>query len=361
MESKLLQNLITIDAVCVTIPYIRRLSNQQQPKAKVNQYYNEWYNQKIWFVRMIHYVILVTAYQLLRSALQYLNFPSGTLTLYYITLFNAFPVFQNRVLSTHFGKAYTHFLQTTYIDIFRYVVLLFVSVIIKDNVEDPVLREKITVVRLIARLQFDHLLRITRNMVVLYILQHLRAKSSTYVYYKFIKYTYRYYYNYDYSNMTKEKALYNLTMVLTDRPWNEVSEPLFLHSLLTLEANKSMTETRLDQIVYFVNHVFTTWTLLDFSFLFTTSVVAYVQRGKAITVEFATKIIVAYLVYSFSLSKPLTAVILSSPNKLWNPRQFQVIFVLLRKSVVNQLEGYVEVKEETIVSSDGEYGIISLK
>lgn len=358
MESKLLQNLITIDAVCITLPFIRRLSNQQQTKANINKHYNEWYTQKIWAVRFIHYVILVTLFSILNTALQYLNI--SLQSMYYIVLFNSLPIVQNKVLSTRLGISYVHFLQTTYTDIARCVVLLFVSAIIKDNVEDEELREKISVIRLIARLQFDHLLRLTRNMVVLYALQYLRANSTTYVYYKFIKYTYRYYYNYDYTNMTKEKALYNLTMVLKDRPWNEVSEPLFLHSLLTLEACKSKKETRLDQIMYFVNHVLTTWTLLDFSFAITATTLTYIHGKKSITPDFAVKLGLSYLIYSFTLSKPLTAVVLSSPNKLWNPYQFKVVFLLIRKSVV-KVEDYVQIKDLTEVSSDGEYGIISLK
>lgn len=351
MESNrnLLRDLIYIDALCVALPFAYRICTLAS-KKQANKLYGEWYKVRQWSVRLLHYIVLTSLGSILLQIVYNLSTTAHTFV-YVALLSNALPIIQNWICSTMCGNAYTQFLNRCHNDAFRFVVLLGVSQIIRDNVMDDEMRKKITIVNLLARLQIYHLKRFSFNMCILYILQLMRARSNTYMYYKICKYLFRYNYSYNYKVLSQEKALFNLTKVLQEQSWDNLSEPLFIHSLLTLETTKIKTDNRLQTTFYTVNKILSLWTFLDTN-SYSTLLVPFFYNDNTII-----RTLLSIVVLNVTCSPLCASLVTALPKGMYKMEQMRYILTLLRERPIEQ--DFVRINEKLV--SEDEFAVLYIE
>lgn len=138
----------------------------------------------------------------------------------------------------------------------RYALLVGLSKAIRRHL----LHADINATKLFRCLDTARLKTMVKTYAVLYLLTLLRSYDNLYVYYKVAKYIYYLNYRYKPERMTNVQARQNIDRVVRNRTWSAVTEPLFVHSMLTLE-----TKCTSDSL-YHVFHLkvvtwFTLWTI----------------------------------------------------------------------------------------------------
>jgi hypothetical protein len=347
MDSKgnILRDLFYVDALCVALPFAYRVCTMAS-KKQANKLYGEWYDIRSWTVRVLHYLTIATVGSLLLR-IAVVNYYAYILC-HVLLLSNSIPIIQNMLVRTQGGKRYYMLLNKCHNDAFRFIVLLGVSQIIRDNVMCQEMRNKITIVNLLARLQLNHLKRFSFNTIVLYILQLMRSKNNTYLYYKICKYLFRYNYSYNYKVLSQEKALSNLTKVLQEQSWDNLSEPLFIHSLLTLETTKVKSDCRFQSMFFIVNKVFSLWTFME------------ANPYSALTIPFFYKdniivrTVLAITVLQLTQSPLCASIVTALPKGMYKLDQLMYTISLLHERPIEQ--DFVSINERLV--SDDEFAVL---
>lgn len=261
-----LLSLITLDSAWVACQFLVRKTidafkgEDQSEDARhiLVKTYGDVYTVRQWTTRYIHYIIiflLTLPPYFLVSETSYDTLVK-TLVLLHTPIVLNLLVDQSRTIGSYF-----YYLKRVQDQFVRFWVLMTLSHIIKPHIDDPRLKQNISALKMFDDVDQTRVNLMLKNLLVVTLLGYCRSYANLYIYYKIAKYVYYYNYGYKYEVMQPEDAKRHLSHIVRNSVWSALSEPIFVHSIITLEGARNVTKYRWDSAILFVCQWSSFWTL----------------------------------------------------------------------------------------------------
>lgn len=304
---------------------------------------------KRWLTRMSYYVCLSTfAY-----GLSLLLSVQLAIVIHYILIFVHIP-FLWRIWWIHATLVHrlTRNIDRVQDCVYKYIACLIIHKLLMRHVESDVVP-----IELYENIDDFRLKEFLKNAVTIWLLSYCRSYQHLYIYYKIAKYVFYYNYGYKFENMDSKNAQENIQHIIDNRVWTAVSEPIFVHSIVTLEQRVKGTQNVFSLIKWLIIQWFTLWSILQVSTsLIVMSIVAYALNPKTMLRH----VLVAGLVTLVSISVDWHNAVLSGLYLIlmilcsMDVKKHIIQYMNFHKSTPPQVRGFVSIPaiSEKIISDD---------
>lgn len=228
METGTFVTLVYLDSFMIAMQYLYRQLFYELSLKEEYRSYGDIYHIKSWLTRYIHYLIVSTV--------------TWPLTWYnnmflYIIVLTHFPVIFNYIVrNVSQIQNYMQLIDREQDRLIRFMLLVMVTKVIERHTDK---KHKINATKLFPHVDTVRLVVMAKTMSVLYLLTYLKSYDHLYIYYKIAKYIYYYNYRYNVTLLSETHARQNINTVIDNQAWSALTEPIFVHSILTLEATRS--------------------------------------------------------------------------------------------------------------------------
>lgn len=342
-------SLVSLDSLYVALQFMYRKIKSNFTCSAVNgsllvESYGDIYDVQHWTTRYIHYVIVGGLLYIVPDPIN--QYCSGVIVILH------FPPLFNTWCELAWPSTYFYTIQTEQEYLVRFAMLVGVTHLIKPHIQDPLIKSKLSAVRMFSSVDSTRLRLMSKNLAVIYLLAYLRSYAHLYIYYKIAKYIYYYNYGYKFEVMSIDTARNNLYHIIDNNVWHALSEPIFIHSILTLESHRNVSRQRYHDFLLTFYLWLSLWTIgtVFQSIQLLVCLYLVISTLKPRSVFAATLGLACYKLVD---SWVLCSFVLSTTHVLFNKRilDFIMQFATLHKQMTN--EDFIKVPLIDLTETDG--------